>query len=120
MCCIYLCRAYVVPSRVVPQEDVESFALGVQDWVAARVAPHKRLRGGIVIAPQIPKRWVPVVSHCTYGDDNMSSVLLGRFYVASYVVRLRQTWHMVKSPFAPSCDHEPNGRYIFLITMLYP
>ena len=120
MCCIYLCRAYVVPSRAVPQEDVESFALGVQDWVAARVAPHKKLRGGIVIVTQIPKRWAPLANYRTYGDYNMFSVLLGRFYVASYVVRLRRTWHMVKSPFARSCDHNPTGRYIFLITMLYP
>ncbi|KAL4071324.1 hypothetical protein V8B97DRAFT_1962677 [Scleroderma yunnanense] len=48
-------RAYVVPSRVIPRKDAESFALGVQEWVAARVAPHKKLRGGIVLMKQIPK-----------------------------------------------------------------
>ncbi|KAL4071322.1 hypothetical protein V8B97DRAFT_1917548 [Scleroderma yunnanense] len=38
-------RAYIVPSRIIPQRDVESFALNVQEWVAVRVAPHKKLCG---------------------------------------------------------------------------
>lgn len=48
-------RAYVVPARAVTEKDALSFALGVQDWVAVRVAPHKKLRGGIVLVQQIPK-----------------------------------------------------------------
>ncbi|KAL4079292.1 AMP binding protein [Scleroderma citrinum] len=48
-------RAYVVPSQIIPQRDAESFALSVQEWVAVRVAPYKKLRGGIVLVQQIPK-----------------------------------------------------------------
>ncbi|KAI6009855.1 AMP binding protein [Pisolithus marmoratus] len=48
-------RAYVVPARAVPGKDTLSFALGMQSWVASRVAPHKKLRGGIVFVEQVPK-----------------------------------------------------------------
>ncbi|KAI6111979.1 AMP binding protein [Pisolithus croceorrhizus] len=48
-------RAYIVPARVVTEKDALSFALSVQDWVASRVAPHKKLRGGIVLVQQVPK-----------------------------------------------------------------
>lgn len=48
-------RAYVTPSRPLSSQEASSFALGVQDWVSQRVAPHKRLRGGIVIIDQVPK-----------------------------------------------------------------
>ncbi|KAG2753999.1 AMP binding protein [Suillus brevipes Sb2] len=48
-------RAYITPSRPIFSHEASSFALGVQDWVSQRVAPHKRLRGGIVIIDQVPK-----------------------------------------------------------------
>ncbi|KAH7883186.1 AMP binding protein [Phlebopus sp. FC_14] len=48
-------RAYIVPSRQIPAELCASFAIGVQGWVAERVAPHKRLRGGIILVDAIPK-----------------------------------------------------------------
>ncbi|OAX43714.1 AMP binding protein [Rhizopogon vinicolor AM-OR11-026] len=48
-------RAYIVPSRPLSSQEIPSFALGVQDWVSQRVAPHKRLRGGIVIIDVVPK-----------------------------------------------------------------
>ncbi|KAI6140879.1 AMP binding protein [Pisolithus tinctorius] len=48
-------RAYVVPARAVAKEKAETFALGIQKWVAQRVAPHKKLRGGIVLVEHIPK-----------------------------------------------------------------
>lgn len=48
-------RAYITPSRPLSSQEASSFALGVQDWVSQRVAPHKRLRGGIVIIDQVPK-----------------------------------------------------------------
>ncbi|KAG1716480.1 hypothetical protein ID866_684 [Astraeus odoratus] len=48
-------RAYIVPSRPIGKEDIAPFALGVQDWVARRVAPHKKLRGGVVVVKQVPK-----------------------------------------------------------------
>lgn len=48
-------RAYITPSRPLSSQEASPFALGVQDWVSQRVAPHKRLRGGIVIIDQVPK-----------------------------------------------------------------
>jgi acyl-CoA synthetase (AMP-forming)/AMP-acid ligase II len=48
-------RAYITPSRPLSSQEVPSFALGIQDWVSQRVAPHKRLRVGVVIIDQIPK-----------------------------------------------------------------
>ncbi|KIJ65890.1 hypothetical protein HYDPIDRAFT_109959 [Hydnomerulius pinastri MD-312] len=48
-------RAYIVPSRPVSDQDSAPFAIGVQEWVAKRVAAHKRLRGGIILVDRIPK-----------------------------------------------------------------
>lgn len=48
-------RAYITPSRPLSSQEASSFALGVQDWVSQRVAPHKRLRGGVVIIDKVPK-----------------------------------------------------------------
>jgi len=48
-------RAYIVPAQPISPPEVAAFALGVQNWVAARVAPHKKLRGGVVVVDQIPK-----------------------------------------------------------------
>ncbi|KAG1740860.1 AMP binding protein [Suillus paluster] len=48
-------RAYIVPSRTLSSQETSSFALGVQDWVSRRVAPHKRLRGGVIIIDKVPK-----------------------------------------------------------------
>ncbi|KAG0693955.1 AMP binding protein [Suillus ampliporus] len=48
-------RAYIVPSRPLTSQETPSFALGVQDWVSRRVAPHKRLRGGVIIIDKVPK-----------------------------------------------------------------
>ncbi|KIK15852.1 hypothetical protein PISMIDRAFT_16239 [Pisolithus microcarpus 441] len=48
-------RAYVVPARTIKKEETATFALGIQEWVARKVAPHKKLRGGVVLVQQIPK-----------------------------------------------------------------
>lgn len=48
-------RAYVVPVQPVAREKAASFALGIQEWVAQKVASHKKLRGGIVLVEHIPK-----------------------------------------------------------------
>ncbi|KAI6096709.1 AMP binding protein [Pisolithus sp. B1] len=48
-------RAYVVPARTIKKEQTAKFALGIQEWVARKVAPHKKLRGGIIVVEQIPK-----------------------------------------------------------------
>ncbi|KIJ15492.1 hypothetical protein PAXINDRAFT_99370 [Paxillus involutus ATCC 200175] len=48
-------RAYLVPARAVSDQKHASFAVGVQGWVASRVAAHKRLRGGVILVDQIPK-----------------------------------------------------------------
>ena len=49
-------RAHVVP-KVKPKPGAESaaFSKEIQDWVRGRVAPHKFLRGGVVIIDQVPK-----------------------------------------------------------------
>lgn len=49
-------RAYVVP-KVKPQPGAQSaaFSKEIQEWVRARVAKHKFLRGGVVIIDQVPK-----------------------------------------------------------------
>lgn len=44
-----MCRAYVVPDT----EDLTSEQ--VVKWVDAKVANHKRLRGGVVLVDAIPK-----------------------------------------------------------------
>jgi acyl-coenzyme A synthetase/AMP-(fatty) acid ligase len=51
-------RAYVVPS--VPLSSLSSaqrqaLSKEIADWVATKVAPHKRLRGGVILIDAIPK-----------------------------------------------------------------
>ncbi|KAH7926973.1 AMP binding protein [Leucogyrophana mollusca] len=46
-------RAYIVPAS--PSYNTPEFARSVQGWVAERVAPHKRLRGGVVLIDVVPK-----------------------------------------------------------------
>ncbi|TFY60909.1 hypothetical protein EVG20_g7251 [Dentipellis fragilis] len=48
-------RAYVVPRSSPDPASAAAFDVEIQAWVAQRVAPHKRLRGGIVVIPEIPK-----------------------------------------------------------------
>jgi acyl-coenzyme A synthetase/AMP-(fatty) acid ligase len=53
-------RGYIVPASEVAaalktDADKARFAKEIQAWIAARVAPHKRLSGGVVILPAIPK-----------------------------------------------------------------
>lgn len=47
-------RAYVVRSRKTDQQ-VEAEKLSIRRWFDSRVAPHKRLRGGIRFVDEIPK-----------------------------------------------------------------
>lgn len=47
-------RAYVVTKPGI-SIDGKVFEKEVQDWIAAKVAPHKRLRGGVVLIDAIPK-----------------------------------------------------------------
>ncbi|TFY80800.1 hypothetical protein EWM64_g3213 [Hericium alpestre] len=46
-------RAFVVPAS--PPSSLAKFAQEIQDWMASRVANHKKLRGGVVIVDHIPK-----------------------------------------------------------------
>lgn len=51
--------AYIVPSRdaaanLTPANQAE-YTKTVGDWIAGQVAPHKRLRGGIIVIESIPK-----------------------------------------------------------------
>ncbi|KAI6140838.1 hypothetical protein BKA82DRAFT_11138 [Pisolithus tinctorius] len=48
-------RTYIVPVRTVAKKTT-SFAQGIQEWVARKVFPHKKLRGGIVLVGHIPGR----------------------------------------------------------------
>jgi len=46
-------RAYIVPTQGVPMND--RTAKEIIDWLAARVAGHKQLRGGIRWVDEVPK-----------------------------------------------------------------
>ncbi|KAI0687441.1 AMP binding protein [Cytidiella melzeri] len=48
-------RAYVVHAKGLAPSEHAAFAAGVQEWIKSRVAPHKRLRGGVIITDVIPK-----------------------------------------------------------------
>ena len=52
-------RAYVVPKAgldsLKEKKDAEEFMKDVSEWVAAKVANHKKLRGGVVLIEAIPK-----------------------------------------------------------------
>ncbi|KAL1406416.1 hypothetical protein Q8F55_008115 [Vanrija albida] len=50
-------RAYVVanPRLGLKPEGYPKFTRDIAAWVAARVAPQKKLRGGVVVIPAIPK-----------------------------------------------------------------
>ncbi|KLT43481.1 putative AMP binding protein [Cutaneotrichosporon oleaginosum] len=48
-------RAYVVAAESVGKGEYEALVKDVQAWVAARVAQHKKLRGGVVVVDAIPK-----------------------------------------------------------------
>ncbi|KAL8294060.1 hypothetical protein RB597_008127 [Gaeumannomyces tritici] len=52
-------RAYVVLKQpcaaAAGEAEAEARARDITDWIATKVAPHKRLRGGVVFVPEIPK-----------------------------------------------------------------
>ncbi|PWZ03156.1 acetyl-CoA synthetase-like protein [Testicularia cyperi] len=48
-------RAYVVLNQQGQSENPEQVAKEIIEWTAAKVANHKRLRGGVKIVPEIPK-----------------------------------------------------------------
>ncbi|BEJ12538.1 hypothetical protein CspHIS471_0209980 [Cutaneotrichosporon sp. HIS471] len=48
-------RAYVVAADGIAAAEHAALAKEVQAWVAARVAQHKKLRGGVIIVEAIPK-----------------------------------------------------------------
>jgi acyl-CoA synthetase (AMP-forming)/AMP-acid ligase II len=50
-------RAYVVPNPKVisPSQRTPAEAAKIAEWLSKRVAPHKRLRGGVKFVDQIPK-----------------------------------------------------------------
>jgi 4-coumarate--CoA ligase len=48
-------RAYVVASKKLGGQAGETEAKEIVDWIAKKVANHKRLRGGIVFVDEIPK-----------------------------------------------------------------
>jgi 4-coumarate--CoA ligase len=48
-------RAYVVASKTGGAVAGEAEAKAIVDWIAKKVASHKRLRGGIVFVDEVPK-----------------------------------------------------------------
>lgn len=54
-------RAYVVPNpavldlRTSSEEAKRALSQRIVDWIGSRVANHKKLRGGVVLVPEIPK-----------------------------------------------------------------
>ncbi|PSR92110.1 hypothetical protein BD289DRAFT_364997 [Coniella lustricola] len=46
-------RAYITLKKGVPESDAK--ALEIVDWMAGKVAPHKRLRGGVHFTDVVPK-----------------------------------------------------------------
>lgn len=65
-------RAYVV-RKGQAHSDSGAFEKDIQAWIAERVAPHKRLRGGVVVIDAIPKSCVPLVLGPMYGPSLMYS-----------------------------------------------
>lgn len=52
------CRAYVVPrdpSILTSRLASTTFSKTLSEWVAARVAAHKQLRGGVLLSESIPR-----------------------------------------------------------------
>lgn len=74
-------RAYIVPARAVAKENAETFALGIQKWVAQRVAPHKKLRGGIVLVEHIPKSASGKILRRELRDRSASDMVYGQIGV---------------------------------------
>ena len=51
-------RAYVVPTTslaTLSSSQQQALSKEIADWVATNVAPHKRLRGGVILLDAIPK-----------------------------------------------------------------
>lgn len=48
-------RAYIVPRQRLGAREERVLVKHVADWVAGRVANHKKLRGGVVVVDAIPK-----------------------------------------------------------------
>lgn len=48
-------RAYVVAADGISKDEYAKLSKEVQAWVAARVASHKRLSGGVILVDSIPK-----------------------------------------------------------------
>lgn len=53
-------RAYIVPKQCALQKSKsrQAFEQEIQNWIAGKVANHKRLRGGVVVIDAIPKSCV--------------------------------------------------------------
>ena len=47
-------RAYIVPSESA-KKDPEKAAKEIVEWLAGKVANHKRLRGGVRFVDEVPK-----------------------------------------------------------------
>lgn len=51
-------RAYIVPATALDSlspSQRQALSKEVADWLATSVAPHKRLRGGVILLDAIPK-----------------------------------------------------------------
>lgn len=63
-------RAYVVlKEEVAKNEDPEAVAKEIIEWTAKKVANHKRLRGGVKVLEEIPKRYVDWQGHSFFMES---------------------------------------------------
>ncbi|CAO2654116.1 Nn.00g108490.m01.CDS01 [Neocucurbitaria sp. VM-36] len=70
-------RAYIVASRATAANAGEAEAKAIVDWMAKKVANHKRLRGGIVFVEEIPKSASGKILRRVLKDRSKEDVPLG-------------------------------------------
>ncbi|KAI6044147.1 AMP binding protein [Pisolithus marmoratus] len=71
-------RAYVVPAQPVAKEKAATFASDIQQWVAQKVAPQKKLRGGVVLVERIPKSASGKILRRELRDRAVSDIAYGQ------------------------------------------
>lgn len=62
-------RAYLVKAESAKTANDEALANEIQHWLSAKVAPHKRLRGGIHFVDTIPKSAAGKILHRVLKDQ---------------------------------------------------
>jgi 4-coumarate--CoA ligase len=68
-------RAYVVPAKGI--EGSKSFEKEIMEWLAVRVANHKKLRGGVQFLDEIPRSAAGKILRRVLRDRAMDEAKLG-------------------------------------------